>query len=180
MSNEAAAGPSLSMDGVNFRALAPAAYLIALGMLGPLISPQIGVWDSSLFGTTSWRYGLFGLIVGNQFYLMIALALVAAAASVRLHRRVLLLVAVISAIMSLLLLVGTPLFILDTLQLRRGMAPGMFLRVRQGAAQATAQVALALPVFLVMAFACWKARRAIAGTRADRNRTASPRIIGGN
>jgi hypothetical protein len=179
MSNEAAAGPSQSTDGASFRVFAPAAYLTALAMLGPLISTQIGVWDSPLVSTTSWRYGVFGLIVGNQFYLMVALGLVAAAATARLHRAALLVVTVISVMMCLFLLVGMPLFLLDTLQLRKGMAPGMFLRVRQGAALGMAQAVLGLPVFVVMAVASWKAWRTIASTRADRSRTPSPRIVGG-
>ena len=180
MPNQLATDAPQPLDGVALRRLAPAAYLVALGMLGPLIATQVTMWDpGSPINTTSWRYAMFGVIINSQFYLMVALVIAAAAAAGAMHTKALSGAAAIGVIAGLFIVVGTPLFLLDILQLRQGVRPDLYIRLRRGAIQAAGQAVLAFPVFLLIVVGCWRARRAIRTSRASQTRSASPRVIGG-
>ena len=175
-----AVGPADASPQAGLRRLAAVAYLIALALLGPFFSAHIGAWSGEApVGSMTWRYGIYGVVVNTQFYLMIALVLAAAAAVVLSHARMLTVVMVVTALFMLFLLAGAPVFVLDTLQMRKSMSRLAFQPYRQPAMQAALQAGLAVPVFLVILIGSFRARRAMVAARSRETRTVAPPIIGG-
>lgn len=159
------------------RAPAAAAYLIAFAVLGPFLTPQIGIWNAPAVGSMEWRFGFQGLIYGSLFYLLLALLLAALTAGYFSHRRTLVAVGVVAVAAAVLLLAGLPFFVLDTLQLRKALNPGVFQSYKEAAMKGAALGALAIPVFLVFGHGIIKGSRSIPGARAAGDRQAAVPLI---
>ncbi|HSE53161.1 MAG TPA: hypothetical protein VLB00_13290 [Gemmatimonadales bacterium] len=158
---------------------APAAYLVALAVLGPFLTPQIGIWEplgGVSVGSLSWRFGFLGLIYSSLFYLLIALLLATLTAGYFAHRRVLFGLGIASVILSVLLLAGLPFFALDTLQLRKTLTATAFQPYKTAAIKGAALAVLAVPIFLVFSLGALKASRALPGWRGSERQAPSPLI----
>lgn len=154
---------------------APAAYLLALAVLGPFLTPQIGIWDpigGVSVGSLSWRFGFLGLIYSSLFYLLIALLLATLTAGFFGHRRALFGLGIVSIMLSVLLLAGLPFFALDTLQLRKTLTPTAYEPYKTAAIKAAALAVLAVPIFLAFSLGALKAARGLPGSRSLNGRTA--------
>ena len=162
----------------HLRRAAPAAYLVALAVLGPFLTPQIGIWhaDASV-GSLNWRFGFVGLIYSSLFYLLLALLLATLTAGYFAHRRTLIALGIAGVAAAVLLLAGLPLFALDTLQLRKTINPTIFVSYKEAAMKGAALGALAVPVFLVFGFGVLKASRSIPGSRGTGDRQAPAPLI---
>jgi hypothetical protein len=159
---------------------APAAYLVALAVLGPFLTPQIGIWEplgGISVGSLSWRFGFLGLIYSSLFYLLIALLLATLAAGYFAHRRTLFGLGIASVILSVLLLAGLPFFALDTLQLRKTLTPTAFQPYKTAAIKGAALAVLAVPIFLVFSLGALTAWRALPGSRGQSERQAPSPLI---
>ena len=159
---------------------APAAYLLALAVLGPFLTPQIGIWNPTggvSVGSLSWRFGFQGLIYSSLFYLLIALLLATLTAGYFAHRRALFGLGIASIILSVLLAAGLPLFALDTLQLRKTLAPAAFEPYKTAAIKGAALAVLAVPIFLVFSLGAIKAARGLPGSRGLSDRQAPSLVI---
>ena len=159
---------------------APAAYLLALAVLGPFLTPQIGIWDpvgGVSVGSLSWRFGFLGLIYSSLFYLLIALLLATLTAGYFGHRRALLGLGIVSVVLSLLLLAGLPFFALDTLQLRKTLTPAAFEPYKTAAIKGAALAVLAVPIFFLFSVGALKASRALPGSRGGGERQAPAPLI---
>lgn len=160
------------------RKSAPAAYLIALAVLGPFLTPQIGIWHTdAAVGSLTWRFGFQGLIYSSLFYLLLALLLAALTAAYFSHRRILVALGIAGLAAAVLLLAGLPIFALDTLQLRKTITPTIFVSYKEAAMKGAALGALAVPVFLVFGFGVLKASRSIPGSRGTGDRQAPAPLI---
>ena len=154
---------------------APAAYLLALAVLGPFLTPQIGIWDpigGVSVGSLSWRFGFQGLIYSSLFYLLIALLLATLTAGFFGHRRALFGLGIVSIMISVLLLAGLPFFALDTLQLRKTLTPAAYEPYKTAAIKGAALAVLAVPIFLAFSLGALKAARGLSGSRGLNSRSA--------
>jgi hypothetical protein len=159
---------------------APAAYLLALAVLGPFLTPHIGIWDpigSVSVGSLSWRFGFQGLIYSSLFYLLLALLLAILTAGYFGHRRALLGLGIASIILSVLLAAGLPFFALDTLQLRKTLTPPAFEPYKTAALKGAALAALAVPIFFLFSLGALRASRALRGSRGTADRQAPAPLI---
>jgi hypothetical protein len=159
---------------------APAAYLLALAVLGPFLTPQIGIWEpigGVSVGSLSWRFGFQGLIYSSLFYLLIALLLATLTAGYFGHRRALFGLGIVSVILSVLLAAGLPLFALDTLQLRKTLAPQAFEPYKTAAMKGAALAVLAVPLFFLFSLGALRASRALPGSRGAGERQAPAPLI---
>jgi hypothetical protein len=159
---------------------APAAYLLALAVLGPFLTPQIGIWNplgGVSVGSLSWRFGFLGLIYSSLFYLLVALLLAALAAGYLGHRRTLLGLGIVSVVLAVLLAAGLPLFALDTLQLRKTLTAAAFAPYKTAAIKGAALAVLAVPIFFVFSLGALKAWRAVPVPRGQSDRTAPSPLI---
>jgi hypothetical protein len=165
-------------SGAQLSRAAPAAYLLALALLGPFLTPHIGIWhaDASV-GSLNWRFGFAGLIYSSLFYLLLALLLAALAAGYFAHRRTLVTVGVVAVVAAAVLLAGLPIFALDTLQLRKTLNPGIFQSYKEAAMKGAALGALAIPVFLVFGLGALKASRALPRSRGAGDRQVAAPLI---
>jgi hypothetical protein len=159
---------------------APAAYLLALAVLGPFLTPLIGIWDpvgGVSVGSLSWRFGFLGLIYSSLFYLLIALLLATLAAGYFGHRRALFGLAIVSLILTVLLMGGLPFFALDTLQLRKTLTPAAFEPYKTAAIKGAALAVLAVPLLLTFSLGALKAARGLPGSRGLGGRQARSPLI---
>ena len=160
------------------RRAAPAAYLAALAVLGPFLTPQIGIWHATAeVGSLNWRFGFVGLIYSSSFYLLLALLIGALTAGYFSHRRALGVLGIVGIAAAVLLLAALPLFALDTLQLRKTLNPGVFLSYKEAALKGAALGALAVPVFLVFSYGVLKALRSLPASRGAGDRQAPAPLI---
>lgn len=156
---------------------ATAAYLVALAVLGPFLTPQIGIWDpigGVSVGSLSWRFGFQGLIYSSLFYLLLALLLGALTAGYFGHRRALFGLGIASIILAVLLAAGLPFFALDTLQLRKTLNPEAFQPYKTAAMKGAALAVLAVPIFLVFSLGALQAARGLPVPRSLNGRPATP------
>jgi hypothetical protein len=167
-------------SGAQLARAAPAAYLLALAVLGPFLTPQIGIWEPTggvSVGSLSWRFGFLGLIYSSLFYLLIALLLATLTAGYFAHRRTLFGLGVVSVILTVLLAAGLPFFALDTLQLRKTLTPQAFEPYKTAAIKGAALAVLAVPIFFLFSFGALKASRALPGSRGAGDREAPAPLI---
>jgi hypothetical protein len=160
------------------RTAAPAAYLISLALLGPFLTPHIGIWDAGIpVGSLGWRFGFVGLVFSSLFYLLLALVLAATTAGYFGHRRTLLLVTLLSALACALLVLGLPLFALDTLQLRKILNPTVFVPYKVAALKGAALAAMGIPVLLLVTLGSHQAWRSLRGPRVAGERQGRTPLI---
>ena len=167
-------------SGTPLSRVAPAAYLLALAVLGPFLTPQIGIWDpigGVSVGSLSWRFGFQGLIYSSLFYLLLALLLATLTAGYFGHRRALLGLGIVAVMCSVFLMAGLPFFALDTLQLRKTLTPKAFEPYQTAAIKGAALAVLAVPIFLVFSLGALKAARGLPGSRGQNGRQAPSPLI---
>lgn len=105
-----------------------AGYLIlSLAALFPLIEVAAGLWPTRLDNAT-WRFGATGLLSNYAMGASIELFLLVVLALLANQRRVALTLGVIAAVLSVLLLGGAAMFVLDALQTRARVVPNAIRR----------------------------------------------------
>ena len=106
-----------------FRTVARAVYLVAiLLVVGPLLDLVASVWPLSPT-SVAWRFAATGLLSKALLVPLLGSLAAVVAALVLEHRRFLRLVSYANAGIAILLIGATILFMLDTIQLRSGIAP---------------------------------------------------------
>ena len=160
------------------RGAAPAGYLVALAVLGPFLTPYIGIWHADAqVGSINWRFGFLGLTFSSLFYLLLTLVLAALTAGYFAHRRTLTAVGISALVAAVLLLAALPIFGLDTLQLRRTINPQVFASYKVAAMKGGALGALAVPIFLVFGIGAIQASRSLPGSRRTGDRQVPTPLI---
>lgn len=105
-----------------------AGYLIlTMAALFPLIDIASGLMPPQ-FGNATWRFGAVGLFSNYAMGLSLELLLLAVLAALSNHRRVLLVLGVLSVLLAVTLLGSSLLFVLDALQTRARVTPAMLQR----------------------------------------------------
>jgi hypothetical protein len=100
-----------------------AAYVIlTMAALFPLIDIASGLMPPNL-GNATWRFGAVGLFSNYAMGLSLELLLLAVLAALSNHRRVLLVLGVLSVLLAVALLGSSVLFMLDALQTRARVNP---------------------------------------------------------
>ena len=148
-----------------------AGYLVlSLAALFPLMDLVGGLIPSN-WGNATWRFGAVGLFSNFAMGLSLELFLLAVIAYVANHRRVLLVLGVLSAVVAVLLLGSSVLFVLDALQTRARVQPAMVRRFDFATGGALAKLLLYAVVNLILSRGEFLAAR-------RRGRPAPPRARG--
>ncbi|HEV8195249.1 MAG TPA: hypothetical protein VGP87_01310 [Gemmatimonadales bacterium] len=103
------------------RTAGPFYFLALLFLVLPLVDYVMNVWPLNP-GTVSWRYGALGLSGGFLLTPLLGLVMMLTGSMLFGHRGMRVMVGVVSAVLALLLALGMMLFVLDSLQVRRGVA----------------------------------------------------------
>jgi hypothetical protein len=103
------------------RTAGPFYFLALLFLVLPLVDYVMNVWPLSP-GTVNWRYGALGLSGGFLLTPLLGLVMLLTGSILFGHRGMRVFVGVVSAVLALLLALGMMLFVLDSLQVRRGVA----------------------------------------------------------
>jgi hypothetical protein len=128
-----------------------AGYLVlALAALFPLLDLFSGLMPPN-FGNATWRFGAVGLFSNFAMGLSLELYLIAVIALLANQRRVLLVLGVLSALLAVLLLGSSVLFVLDALQTRARVTPAVLRRFDFAAGGAVAKLLLYAVANLVLA-----------------------------
>lgn len=148
----------------------PACYLICLALLGPAFSPLVGIWgEAANVGGVLWRFGVYGQLASVQFYLFAALAISGLVAASLGHRKTLLALGAAAAVVTLLLAVGLPLFVLDFLQIKRSMSPVAFGPFRTAGSKVLAMGAIGIPILAFIALYLARSGKALGPSRRPRS-----------
>jgi hypothetical protein len=165
-------------SGIAIRLLAVgvAGYFLAINLIGPFLSPLLGIWGGRVpIGSLTWRFGFLGLVFNGQFYLLLSLFTATLIAGFLGHRRVMSVISFAALAITALLLFGLPVFSLDTLQMRRSMSPAAFLPFKLSAMKAAAQAAIGIPIFLTIFVTSRRASKALRPARSS-SKAAGPLI----
>jgi len=159
----------LPNDNVASYLIGPAYGVAVLFVIQPFIDVIAQVWPFN-FGEAGWRYGTIG--IGANFLISVLFGMIALCALAALcgHRRTLLGLAIVSCCAAALALVGALGFLLDALQLRRGVprdVPQTLRMFDAGVAKAAFKYAVSAAVLGWLALATWRARRAVPAPVAD-------------
>ena len=153
-------------------------YLLALGMLGPALSPYVGVWgDLANEGSVLWRFGIYGQLATSQFYVLVSLALFAVTAAAFGHRGVLRATGIVAIVLAVLLAAGGPFFALDYLQVKKSMTPIAFAPFKSTAFKVVGMAFLSVIVLITIAVATFRAARVFKDSRPPRG-PAAPLGVG--
>jgi hypothetical protein len=137
---------------------APAYLILVLTALLPLIDLIIAVWPMNP-GALPWRYGAVGLGAGAVGVPTLILLLIFVLALLTEDRRVVLTVAIISAVSAVLFLVFSVSLSLDALQMRRNVQPQAVQRFDLASALATLKLLLYTAAMIVLSLAAFRASR---------------------
>lgn len=149
-------------------------YLLSIALLGPFLSPLIGIWgETANVGSVLWRFGAYGLVLGGLFYLLVALAIAALLAAAQGQRKTLLALGVATTILTLLLAVGLPPFVLDFLQLKRSLNPTAFGLLQTTGIKVIAMGIVGIPVLALTANFMVRAGKALEPERRPRGAPAA-------
>ncbi len=153
----------------------PAYAIGVLFAIEPILDTFAQVWPPSP-GNPSWRFGLVG--VGANYLLSVAfgLLLITFAASAGWHRRTLRVLAVLELLGAVALLGALVSFALDALQLRPGIPAAQTGTLRTfdlGTKKAAYKYVVSAAALVWMAFAAWRAARAIPARDAE-----APKLVG--
>jgi hypothetical protein len=158
------------------RPLVAAAYLVAvLLVLVPLIEVTLSVWPLR-FGQTAWRFGTLGLLSQAATTPMVGAVMLFALAFALGHRKTMMAGAVITAFISLALLVAVPAFALDAVQMRSQVGAAARRTFDISGMLATIKLAGLFLVSLLLTIGAFKAIR----TRARQPAPLSEPLIGAN
>jgi hypothetical protein len=134
--------------GAHFRT---AGYLVlSFAALFPLLDLFSSLMPPN-FGNATWRFGAVGLFSNFAMGLSLELFLLAVIAAVANQRRVLLVLGVLSALLAVLLLGSSVLFVLDALQTRARVQPAVLRRFDFASGGAVAKLLLYAVANLVLA-----------------------------
>jgi hypothetical protein len=147
-----------------------AGYIIlVLAAFFPLIDIMSGLIPLNL-GNATWRFGAVGVFSTYAMGLSLELLLLAVLAALSNHRRVLLVLGVISLLLALTLLGSTVLFLLDALQTRARVNPAMLNRFDFASAGAVAKLVFYAIANLILARGEFLAARRLTRLTATRTR----------
>ena len=119
-----------------------AAYIILiLAAVFPFVDIVSGLFPLN-FGNATWRFGAVGVFSNYAMGLSLELLLLAVLAWLSNHRRVLLVLGVISLLLAVVLLGSTVLFMLDALQTRARVNPALMKRFDFASAGAVAKLVM--------------------------------------
>ena len=136
------------MLGKNIRT---AGYIVlVLSAIFPLFD-LAGALIPASFGNATWRFGAVGLLANFAMGLSLEFFLLAVIAASAGHRRVLLVLGVVSVLLAVLLLGSAALFALDALQTRGKVNAGMIRRFDYASATAMAKLLLYALANIVLA-----------------------------
>jgi hypothetical protein len=121
------------------RMAGPVYFLAFLFLLQPLADYVSNVWPMN-FGSVTWRYGAMGLTSGFLLTPLLGLVIFMITAGYLEHRGIRILTGVVSAALAIALLLGTMLFVLDSLQVRRGASDAGRLSFDIGFAKAALKI----------------------------------------
>lgn len=160
------------------RLRAPGYLIIGLAAILPLSDLISTVWPPHA-GQLMWRFGTVGLgasAIGVPLFLMFLLFALAAVLG---DSRVILTIAIVSAVIALLLVLGVGAFTLDTLQMRGGVSPSAMPRFKAASGQALVKLLLHAISATVLAISAFRVAR---GDRKESGRSgsakASPLMVG--
>jgi hypothetical protein len=155
-----------------------AAYIIlVLAAFFPFLDVLSGLLPLNL-GNATWRFGAVGVFSTYVMGLSLELLLLAVLAALSNHRRVLLVLGVISLLLALALLGGTVLFLLDALQTRARVNPAMLKRFDFATGGATAKLVLYAIANLILARGEFLAARRLARLTVTRARGKTAPLVG--
>jgi hypothetical protein len=160
----------------NLKLVRTAGYIIlALAALFPLLDLGGAMWPLH-FESATWRFGVLGLTANYVMGASIELFLLAVLALVTSHRTMLLVLGVIAAVLSVLMLGSSVLFVLDAVQTRTKVNPVALHRFDLAAAGALGKMLLFAVADGLLARGVF---RATGGERAARVKApVSPVIVG--
>ena len=128
-----------------------AGYLVLIcAALFPILDLLSGLLPPN-FGSATWRFGAVGLLSNFAMGFSLELLLIAALAIWANHRRVLLVLGIVSVVLGIVLLWSSVLFVLDALQTRARVTPAMIKRFDLATAGATAKLVLFAAANLLLA-----------------------------
>ena len=149
--------------------------ILILSALFPLLELAASLIPTR-FDSATWRFGAAGLVSNFAMGATIELFLLVVLAMFSNHRRMLLVLATVSAIIAVVLLGGAVVFVLDAIQTRSKVTPAMVRRFDVAAVGALGKMVL---FSLANALLARSAFRAASGERAARVKgTVSPIVVG--
>jgi hypothetical protein len=154
------------------------AYIIlVLAAIFPFLDVLSGLIPLNL-GNATWRFGAVGVFSTYVMGLSLELVLLAVLAALSNHRRVLLVLGVISLLLALALLGGTVLFLLDALQTRARVNPAMLKRFDFATAGATGKLVFYAIANLILARGEFLAARRLSRLTVTRSRGKAAPLVG--
>ncbi|HEX7052223.1 MAG TPA: hypothetical protein VF188_18590 [Longimicrobiales bacterium] len=159
------------------RALAPAAYLVALLLVAIPLSEVVVSTLPAHPGTAHWRFGAAGMLSRALMTPLLGLLLAAGLAIALGHRRTLRTLTLLAVLGAAALLLLLPLFGLDALEVRARIQPAARGAFGLAAVQAAGKIVLAAVGLLLLARGGWRAGREAAEQEAGRRRAASPLLF---
>jgi hypothetical protein len=144
---------------------APAYFMGLVLVLFPLAESVLVVLPVRA-GEVSWRFGATGLLSRALITPLLGILLVLAAALLLDHRRVLRVIAIISAVGALVLAGLIALFVLDALQMRAQVPPEAKTSFDLATISSAVKQVVTVALLAVFARAGWKASRSVPGARA--------------
>lgn len=161
----------------SIRRIAVPAYLIAaLLILFPLLDTALSVLPPRL-GEVSWRFGAAGLFSRALMTPLLGFLLAYAVALLLEQRRVLRAFSVLNAVLAVVLLGATTLFILDAVQMRAQVNPQAKTAFDVATLVALAKYGLGMVVTVAFAVTGWKGSRRDL-TQPVRGKRTSPPLVG--
>ena len=155
-----------------------AAYVIlVLAALFPFIDIVSGLFPMNL-GNATWRFGAVGVFSNYAMGLSLELLLLAVLAALSSHRRVLLVLGVFSALLAVVLLGSTVLFLLDALQTRARVNPALMNRFDFASAAAVAKLVLYAIANIILARGEFLAARRLTRLTTPRSRAKVAPLVG--
>lgn len=159
------------------RALAPAAYVVALLLVTIPFSEVVVSALPARPGDASWRFGAVGMLSRALMTPLLGMLLAAALAVVLGHLRTLRTLTLLAVIGAAALLLLLPLFGLDALEVRARVQPAARLAFGLAAAQAVGKIVLAAVGLLLLARGGRRASRAAAEAGASRRDAEGPGLL---
>jgi hypothetical protein len=155
------------MTAQQFRPVLKAFYLVGiLALYGALSDPFIQVWPFRP-GDVNWRFGAVGLFSGAMTGVVFALAWLLVVALLLSNRVVARGLAVLSLVLSPVLVLVAVAFVLDYLQVRAGVQPQLRGGLDATVARALLFIVLSTPATLMLGLAGWRMTRVSSRARAE-------------
>ncbi len=157
------------------RAAAPVYFLAFLFLTISLMDYVMNVWPIQL-DKVNWRYGAFGLAGGFLLTPLLGLVMLLVTALWFEHRRTLLVTGIVSAVAAVGLALLSMSFVLDSLQMRSGVAAGQKGLFDAGVLKALVKDVTGIISAGLVALAAFKGRAALAP--AGKRGASAPLVVG--